>query len=191
MNSENKEKITDSFEKSTENNNTPNEEENKSTNTSGVSPEPDKTKEQLSEKENQYIRLLADYQNLQKRVAQEKEDLYKFAAQKTIEGLLPALDNFEFAKSTIKQDAAPEKMFEDFNLLFESLNKCLKEVGLEAIEETGIPFDPFKHEPLQQVPTNELPDQTVMQILKKGYILNDKVIRPASVTVSVKQENKE
>ena len=150
-----------------------------------------KIKEKLSSLENQYIRLMADYQNLQKRAAQEKEDLYKYAAQKTIEILLPALDTFDYAKSTVKPDTKPEKIIEDFNLVLEMVLKCLNDIGLETIEETGIPFNPFHHEPLNQVPTNELPDQTVMQILKKGYMLNKKVIRPALVSVSVKEEAKQ
>ena len=77
---------------------------------------------------------------------------------------------------------------EDFSLVFEMLLKCLKDIGLETIEETGVPFNPFHHEPLHQIPTNELPEQTIMQVLKKGYMLNKKVIRPALVSVSVKQE---
>ena len=147
--------------------------------------------EDLQKIKDQYIRLLADYQNLQKRTSQEKEELYKYAAQKTIEILLPALDTFDYAKSAVKPDSKPEKIIEDFNLVFEMLLKCLKDIGLEAIEETGIPFNPFHHEPLHQIPTNELPEQTVMQVLKKGYMLNKKVIRPALVAVSVKEEVKQ
>ncbi len=147
-----------------------------------------KNKEKLEESEKQYLRLLADYQNLQKRTAQEKEELYKYAAQKTIEVLLPALDTFDYAKQAVKPDSKPEKIMEDFNLVFEMLLKCLKDVGLGTIEETGIPFDPFYHEVLNQVQTNELPNHTVMQVLKKGYILNKKVIRPALISVSVKQD---
>ncbi len=148
-----------------------------------------KLKDKLNDLENKYLRVLADYQNLQKRSAQEKEDLYKYAAQKTIEVLLPALDTFDYARSAIKPETKSEKIIEDFNLVFEMVLKCLKDIGLEAIEETGIPFDPFYHEPLHQIPTNELPDQTIMQVLKKGYMLNKKLIRPALVSVSVKETN--
>ena len=151
----------------------------------------EKIKEKLNNLENQYLRLMADYQNLQKRTAQEKENLYKYAAQKTIEILLPALDTFDYAKSSVKPDSKPEKIIEDFSLVFEMLLKCLKDIGLETIEETGVPFNAFNHEPLHQIPTNELPEQTVMQILKKGYILNKKVIRPALVAVSVKENSTE
>jgi|GEM_PF-1615193 len=170
------------------------ESSNKSTDTdsdtlsSRVTQELQQIKEKLSQTETHYLRVLADYQNLQKRSAQEKEDLYKYAAQKTIEVILPALDTYDYAKATIKPDSKAEKIIEDFNLVFEMLIKCLKDTGLETIEETGIPFDPVYHEPLHQIPTNELPDHTIMQVLKKGYILNKKVIRPALVTVSVKQE---
>lgn len=145
-------------------------------------------KEKLSNLENQYIRLMADYQNLQKRASQEKEELYKYAAQKTLEVLLPALDTFDYARASVKSDSKAEKIIEDFTLVFEMLLKCLKDIGLETIEETGIPFNPFHHEPLHQIPTNELPEQTVVQVLKKGYMLNKKVIRPALVSVSKKEE---
>ena len=150
-----------------------------------------KIKEKLSSLENQYIRLMADYQNLQKRTLQEKEELYKYAAQKTLEVLLPALDTFDYARSSVKPDSKQEKIIEDFTLVFEMLLKCLKDIGLETIEETGVPFNPFHHEPLHQIQTNELPEQTVVQVLKKGYMLNKKVIRPALVSVSVKEETKQ
>lgn len=149
-----------------------------------------KLKEKLAQAENQYLRLLADFQNLQKRTAQEKEDLYKFAAQKTIEVILPALDTFDYARTSVKPDSKIEKVVEDFTLVFDTLLKCLKDIGLETIDETGLLFNPFQHEPLHQISTNELPDHTVMQVLKKGYTLNQKVIRPALVSVSVKQDDK-
>ena len=142
--------------------------------------------EELQKIKNQYIRLMADYQNLQKRTLQEKEELYKYAAQKTLEVLIPALDTFDYARSSVKPDSKQEKIIEDFTLVFEMLLKCLKDVGLETIEETGVPFNPFHHEPLHQIQTNELPEQTIVQVLKKGYMLNKKVIRPALVSVSVK-----
>ena len=156
----------------------------------GQKPEEDinQVKEKLKELENQYLRLLADYQNLEKRTCQEKEDLYKYASEKTIEVLLPALDTFDYARSSVKPDSTVEKITEDFTLVFNMLLKCLKDIGLETIEATGIPFDPVIHEPLHQIPTNDLPNHTVMQILKKGYKLNNKLIRPALVAVSVKKE---
>ncbi len=155
------------------------------------SSELEKLKDKLAQSENQYVRLLADYQNLQKRATQEKEDIYKFAAIKTLEGLMPALDTFDYAKQALRPDASTEKLTKDFNLVFDSLLKCLKDVGVDAIEETGISFDPVLHEPVQQIPTNELPEHTVMQILKKGYILNKKVIRPAMVAVSIKSSTEQ
>ena len=152
--------------------------------------EEEKLKEKVSQLESQYLRLQADYQNLQKRTAIEKEDIYKFAAIKTLEALMPALDTFDYARQAIKPDSKMENLTKDFNLVFDTLLKCLKETGLETIEETGIPFDPIYHEPLQQIPTNELPEHTVMQILKKGYVLNKKVVRPALVSVSIKDGEK-
>ena len=158
-------------------------------------PDKSNTGEEVNKKlsllEDQYKRILADYQNLQKRTAQEKEDIYKFAGQKTLEALLPALDTLDYAKEHLKPETKAEKLIEDFNLLIEMFIKCFKEIGIQTIEETGIPFDPFSHEPLQQVPTNELPPHTVIQVLKKGYILNGKIIRPALVSVSIEEQKAE
>ena len=189
MNKETKENQTSELQNNDEGQ-TLNQNEQKSNSDSDALLEIQKVKEKLNQTENQYLRLLADYQNLQKRTTQEKEELYKYAAQKTIEIILPALDTFDYAKSTIKSDTKSEKIIEDFNLVLEMLLKCLKDIGLETIEETGVPFDPVYHEPLHQIPTNELPDHTVMQILKKGYCLNKKIIRPALVSVSVQTEEK-
>ena len=162
-----------------------NPESNKVQDSSG---ELEKLKKKLCDVEGQYLRLLADYQNLQKRATQEKEELHKYAAQKTLEVILPALDTFDYARQSVKPESSSEKIIEDFNLVFEMLLKSLKDIGLETIEETGVLFDPFYHEVLHQIPTSELPDHTVMQVLKKGYMLNKKVIRPALVSVSTKQE---
>lgn len=148
----------------------------------------EKLKEELKKHEDKYLRVLADYQNLQKRTAQEKQDLYKYAAQKTIEALMPALDTLDYARAHLNADSNVEKIIGDFNLVFETLLKSFKDIGLEPIDEVGVPFDPFFHEPLQQIHTNELPDHTIMKILKKGYTLNKKVIRPALVVVSVRQD---
>lgn len=147
--------------------------------------------EELKELENLNKRILADYQNLQKRFSQEREELYKYASFKTIETLLPALDTFEYARASLNPENNVEKIIKDFNLVFETLLRSLKEIGVETIEETGIPFDPVYHDPIQQIPTNELPPHTVMQVLKRGYLLNKKVIRPAVVTVSTEETKKD
>ena len=187
MNEKNKENMTENNEAVEVPPKTKQEEQTANNPTCEVTPQ---SNEDIQKMKDQYLRLLADYQNLQKRTSQEKEDLYKYAAQKTIEVLLPALDTFDYAKLSVKPDSKPEKIVEDFNLVFEMLLKCLKDIGLETIEETGIPFNPFNHEPLHQIPTNELPEQTIVKVLKKGYMLNKKVIRPALVAVSVKEETK-
>lgn len=160
--------------------------EENSENLSNDSPE---VKNELSDLENQYKRLLADFKNLQKRTVQEKEDIHKFAGQKTLESLLPALDTFDYAKAALNPDTDVEKLIKDFNLVFEMFMKCFAEMGIKPIDETGIPFDPNIHEPMQQIPTNELPEHTVMQIIKRGYMVHDRVIRPAMVAVSI-EENK-
>ncbi len=94
----------------------------------------------------------------------------------------------DYAKAALNPDTGSEKLIKDFNLVFEMFSKCLGETGIVPIDKIDIPYDPFLHEPLQQITKNDCPDHTILQILKKGYSLNGKVLRPALVCVSIKSE---
>lgn len=135
---------------------------------------------------NRLIRLQADFENFRRRTRQEKEDLWKYAAEQLVMALLPVLDNFERA---IKSEV---KSVEDFKAGVEMIYRQLQDVlgaeGLSPIPAVGEQFDPSRHEAVMQEETAKHPENTVLAELRQGYYLKDKVIRPALVKVAKKLE---
>lgn len=147
---------------------------------------PSKTKEQeLEELNDQYKRLLADYQNQSKRFAKEREEAYKYASVSTIELLLPALDNFDFAKKSFTDGMKKEEIEQGINTLQEQIFMALKGAGLEIIN-TDCEFNPELHEAISTIKDPSKKEGSIIEVVKKGYKVKDRVIRPASVVVSSK-----
>jgi molecular chaperone GrpE len=135
-------------------------------------------KKQVEEYKKKYLRALADYQNLEKRVGEEREELIKIANKNLLIKILPFLDNVEKAEIFIKDQGL--KISKDHLL------QILKETGLEEIDLIGKDFDPNLAEAIDIVPGKE--DNKVVEVLRKGYRLKDKIIRVAQVKVSKKLE---
>lgn len=133
---------------------------------------------------NQYVRLAADFENFRKRQAQERESLFKYGAQTTVESILPVLDNLERAQTSLNAQSSPEMLYKSFEMLNSQLLEALKSVGLEKMTPVGEPFDPLLHEALSQQESTEVPDQSVLQVYQAGYRLHDRVIRAARVVVA-------
>lgn len=147
----------------------------------------EKLKEQYDDLDANYKRLWADQQNMLKRFQKEKDDLRKYAAKNTIEAILPALDNFDFAKKSLKPDTAFEEVIKSFDMLKTQFQMALQSVGLNEIP-TNISFDPTKHEAVTNVPSNDHEPGTIIEVVKPGYVIGDRVVRAASVVVSSKPE---
>ena len=133
-------------------------------------------KQQVEEFKNKYLRALADYQNLEKRIAEEKFEIIKNANKHLILGLLPFLGNLEKAEIFIKDQGL--KMTKDH------LFGILKEIGLEEIEVLNKEYDPNSAEVIDIVEGDK--DNIVTEVLRKGYKLNDKILQVAQVKVSKK-----
>ncbi|MCH2226501.1 MAG: nucleotide exchange factor GrpE [Candidatus Caenarcaniphilales bacterium] len=144
-------------------------------------------KKDFEELDSSYKRLWADQQNMLKRFQKEKDDLRKFAAANTIEAILPALDNFDFAKKSLNQDTAFEEIIKSFDMLKSQFQMALQAVGLSEIA-TNVPFDPTKHEAVTNVPSAEHEPGTIIEVVKPGYILGERVVRAATVVVASKPE---
>ena len=136
----------------------------------------------VAEWKNRYMRTLADFENYRKRTDREKADFFKYALAGTFKDLLPILDNFDRAL-----DHAEEG--DDFHkgvlLIYKQLFDMLKKAGLRPIEDRGTAFDPNIHEAVIREENASLPNQTVMEVLQKGYFLHDRLLRPALVKVAV------
>ena len=140
-----------------------------------VSPEGDAAGKEL---ENQLKRALADYQNLERRVSEERSLLSQLTSALVIEKILPVLDNLKSAQIHLKDEglALVIKQFED----------VLNSEGVEEIQAEGTQFDPNLHEAAEVVGGEN--DNVVVKVLANGYKINDRVIRPAKVVVSKKPE---
>ncbi len=149
--------------------------------------EAEKLKLALDTLNNQYLRLAADFENYRKRQAQEREALLKYGAEECMKKVLEVVDNFDRALTMVDKIDDLNKMKETFQVLNKQLMDSLTKLGLEQIKCVGEQFDPNVHEAVMQTPTDEYPEDTVINELQKGYKLGEKVLRPAMVAVAVQQ----
>jgi molecular chaperone GrpE len=140
---------------------------------------------EASAKERQ-IRALADYDNLRKRTEREKAEQQRHALAATLIEILPVLDNFDAALS------APEGAGGDFRagveLIARQLTDILGRLGLSEVPAAGAKFDPHHHEAVAREESRELPHNSVARVLRKGYLLRDRLLRPAMVKVAVRPD---
>ncbi|MFR1672600.1 MAG: nucleotide exchange factor GrpE [Candidatus Gastranaerophilaceae bacterium] len=148
----------------------------------------DKKVDELQEKydtlNQQYLRLAADFDNYRKRQAQEREDLLKYGAENALKKLIEVLDNFERGEKALADVEDCQQVKDSFNLVHKQVIETLTKLGLETIEAEGKEFDPNFHDAVMQTPTNEHPENTIINELQKGYKLGDKVLRPSLVNVA-------
>jgi molecular chaperone GrpE len=142
--------------------------------------------QELADKDAQLKRMAADFENARKRNASEREELTKFAAERVMLNLLPVIDNFDRALHAARSATEVATVTQGVEMIYRQLQDLLTKTGVAPIEATGHPFDPMLHEAVQRVPADESqPDNTVVEELQRGYLLNGKVIRHALVKVAV------
>lgn len=139
-----------------------------------------------------YVRLNADFDNFKKRAAKDRLDAIKYANEALIERLLPVMDNFEaaMAAGANSETASVDSLITGVKMIATQLKGVLAESGLEEIDATGKPFDPTIHEALSQQPSTDVPEGHVLQQVRKGYRLKDRLVRPAAVVVAAKPGEK-
>ncbi|MBI3109682.1 nucleotide exchange factor GrpE [Candidatus Daviesbacteria bacterium] len=146
-----------------------------------------KQETKVRELENQLKRAVADYQNLEKRVQEGRSELTNFMGAELIKRLLPVLDHLERALSSASELEKESGWFKGVELAVKELNQVLQSEGLGEIQADG-GFDPTLHE---AVDTRVGEDNKIIEVVRKGYTLNGKVLRPAQVVVGRKQLEKE
>ena len=148
---------------------------------------------QVAEKDNQigkdkddYIRLMAEFDNFRRRTSQEKLEMISMASTETIKGLLPVLDDCERALKVLMESNDSDAAKEGTELIYNKLMNYLKSKGLAVIEAMGQPFDTDLHEAVAQFPVPEEDKKgKVFDVVQTGYTLNGKVIRFAKVVVGI------
>ena len=136
----------------------------------------------IAELEDRLLRLTAESGNYRKRAAREKDEARQFASQSLIEKLLPVMDNFQMALDAA-QDADPA-VRDGVEIIIGQLKGVLAESGVEEVDALGQVFDPELHEAVSQQETTDAEEGVVVQQLRKGYRLHERLVRPASVVVA-------
>jgi len=143
---------------------------------------------ELDEKANvnydRYLRALAELENYKKRVARERMDQMRYASEDLLREILPVVDNLERTIDHSHTDSDMHKVLEGVEMIQRQFIKALEKNGVAVLDKAPAPFDPNIHQALERVEDTSHPDDTVLTILQKGYILNGKVIRPAMVRVA-------
>lgn len=138
----------------------------------------------ISDLNDKYLRQIAEFDNYRKRTIKEKAELIKNGGERTIESILPVLDDFERALANMTKDENAKEILTGIELIYNKFLSALKQNGLQKIETEGKEFDTDYHEAIAMVPapSEELKGK-VLDCVQTGYILNDKVIRHAKVAV--------
>jgi molecular chaperone GrpE len=150
-------------------------------------PEAPATPAQVEELTNDLKRMTADFANFRKRNDAERTEFAKFAKADLIAKLLDVLDGYDRALSTVPDELTRQAWVEGMWLVERKLRKVLEAEGLEPIDSLGTPFDPYLHQAVAHIESDE-PEGTVIEEHQKAYRLHDRVIRPALVTVAKKKE---
>ncbi|MEZ0297917.1 MAG: nucleotide exchange factor GrpE [Candidatus Methylacidiphilales bacterium] len=137
-----------------------------------------------SELQDRLLRTQADWDNYRKRAIREKEDAVRYANGSLLEQLLSVIDNFEMGMSAAATATDVKNLVFGFEMVNTQLVNFLRDNGVEVIEAVGKPFDPHRHEAIGQIESADTPADTVVQQLRKGYKLKDRLLRPATVMVS-------
>lgn len=139
----------------------------------------------------QLLRLRADFDNYRKRVEKEKVEFAKYNSEGLILKFLSLFDDFQRAKRAIEDSDNLKTLTSGVNLIYKNFYNFLKQEGVKEIKSVGEILDPTKHHAVMQVESEKNKDDEIVEELQKGYILHDKVIRPAMVKVSKRKPKEE
>jgi len=136
----------------------------------------------LAEANDKYLRLFAEYDNYRKRTAKEKTETYQNASVQCVEKLLPVLDSFE---RSLEAECSDENFKNGMGMIYNQLKNFLTQMNVSEIEALGAEFDPNVHNAIQQQDGTDYESNHVCSVFQKGYMLGDKLVRPAMVAVAV------
>lgn len=151
-------------------------------------------KKEAAENHDRLLRVAAEFENYKKRATREMNDFRKFANESFVKAMLPVVDTLDLAIESSSNDKnANNSMVEGVNMTLKEILKVFEQFGVKRFESIGKTFDPSLHQAVMQEETKEYPDNTVLKELQKGYMIHDRLLRPAMVVVSkntAKPENR-
>lgn len=149
---------------------------------------------EAKESYDRFLRVSAEFENYKKRAAREMNDFRKFANESFVKAMLPVVDNLDRAiESSSNDDHAQNSVVEGVNMTLKEILKVFEQFNVRPFESLGKAFDPALHQAVMQEKTDDHPENTVLNELQKGYMMHDRLLRPAMVVVSktTEPENQE
>ncbi len=141
-------------------------------------------KKEVAANYDRYMRAVADLENFRKRTIREKDELRQYAAANVVEDIIPILDNLSLGLAAAKQQTDVKAIVDGVGHVLEQFKSTLGKHGLKEINPHGQPFDPNQHDCISHQPSPDVPEEKVSQVVRLGYALNGRLLRPASVVVS-------
>ena len=150
--------------------------------------------QESKESYDRFLRVSAEFENYKKRAAREMNDFRKFANESFVKAMLPVVDNLDRAiESSSDDDHSNSSVVEGVNMTLKEILKIFEQFGVKPFESLGKTFDPALHQAVMQEESDDHPEKTILNELEKGYMMHDRLLRPAMVIVSKKtgSENQE
>jgi len=144
----------------------------------------EKAQIEASEMKSRYLRSVADMENFRKRITREKQELLRSAAAGVVESLLPILDNMKLGLQAAEQHPDAKDVTIGFKMVEDQLKKSLGEQGLKELIPNGESFDPNLHECVAHQPSDTVDEDKIIETVRAGYQLNERLLRAANVIVS-------
>jgi len=144
----------------------------------------DKARRQAEENWNKLVRLQAEMDNLRKRTSRDVEHAHKYSLDKFVAELLPVIDSLELGISAADDSSEADSLREGMELTLKKFLDVLEKFGVQPINPQGEKFNPELHEAVSMQESSEAGSNTVITVVQKGYILNDRLVRPAMVVVA-------
>ena len=141
---------------------------------------------ELEEAQDRFVRLQAEFENFRRRSLKERQESLQYGHQNLVKDLLASVDNLERALGHSAEDADAESLIQGIELVKREMLGALGKHGVKVIEPFEEAFDPAFHEAMGQLPTASVEPNTVVEVLQKGYMINDRMLRPARVLVARK-----
>jgi len=149
-----------------------------------VQSELDAKETELQTLNDKYLRLAAEFENYKRRAQRDQSDTVRFANEKLLKDLIPTVDNLERALQCSKEQSDAVGLLQGVELTYKQYLDTLEKCGVTQVSSVGEPFDPAKHQAVGQVESSTIAENCVVDEYQKGYFLQDRILRPAMVTVA-------
>ena len=137
-----------------------------------------------------FLRVSAEFENYKKRAVREMNDFRKFANESFVKAMLPVVDNLDRAiESSSDDDHSNSSVVEGVNMTLKEILKIFEQFGVKPFASLGKTFDPALHQAVMQEESDDHPEKTILNELEKGYMMHDRLLRPATVVVSKKTDS--